>query len=194
MRPPFGCPLRGGRLIFFAAAVAAGAARAEAPLASSDPAAEGLSAQRFERVREFAKNLVASGDYLGVVTLVARGGRIVDWRANGHRDLARTAPMRPDTIFRIYSMTKPVVSVAMLILMEEGRIASLEDAVGKYLPAFAGRPITLRHLLTSSRAASWKRYRAGASRRSFASASSRRCGCMTPVSLFLPTSARESRK
>lgn len=49
-----------------------------------------------------------SGQYLGGVTLVARRGKLVHWQAFGHRDLARTSPMRPDSIFRIYSMTKSV--------------------------------------------------------------------------------------
>jgi CubicO group peptidase (beta-lactamase class C family) len=91
---------------------------------------------------------MASGRYLGAVTLIARHGKIVDWRAFGHRDVGRTSPMRRDSIFRIYSMTKTVNAVAVLMLIEEGRIASLDDPVGKYLPELAGRPVTIRHLLT----------------------------------------------
>ncbi len=104
-------------------------------------------------------------DYLGAVTLIARNGRIVDWRAYGHRDLARTAPMDPDAIFRIYSMTKTVTSVAALMLMEEGKF-ELDDPLEKHLAEFASmqvfvggtaetpqlrpaaRPITIRNLLT----------------------------------------------
>ena len=119
-----------------------------APLPVSTPQAEGISAQRFSRVGDFVQALVSRGEFLGAVTLVARNGRIVEWRAYGQRDLARASPMRPDTIFRIYSMTKPVVSVALLSLLEEGRIASLDEPVGKYLPSFADRPITVRNLLT----------------------------------------------
>ena len=55
--------------------------------------------------------------------------------------------MRPDSIFRVYSMTKPVVTVAALMLMDEGKLA-LDDPVSKHLPEFAGRPVTIRHLLT----------------------------------------------
>ena len=135
-------------LASLACALALGASAAAPPLPASTPAAEGLSAPRFERVREFAAHLVASGEYLGVVTLVARHGRIVDWRAYGHRDLARAAPIEPDAIFRIYSMTKPIASVAVLLLMEEGRIASLDDRLSTYLPAFEGRAATVRHVLT----------------------------------------------
>lgn len=106
-----------------------------------------------------------SGQYLGAVTLIVRHGMVVDFRAFGHRDLARTEPMQPDSIFRIYSMTKTVTSVAVLMLMEEGKFV-LDDPVAKYLPEFATmqvfvggtadapqlrpavRPITIRNLLT----------------------------------------------
>ena len=109
--------------------------------------------------------IVESGDYLGAVTLVSRNGMIVDWRAHGHRDLAKKMPMTKDTIFRIYSMTKTVTSVAVLMLMEDGKLV-LDDPVGKFMPQFANimvfsggtleaaqlrapkRPITIRHLLT----------------------------------------------
>src|SRR5436309_3277596 len=106
-----------------------------------------------------------SAGYLGAVTLVMRHGRVVDWRAYGNRDLARSAPMPRDAIFRIYSMTKTITSIAVLMLMEEGRLG-LDDPLARCLPAFtsmqvfaggrpdapvlraARRPITLRHLLT----------------------------------------------
>jgi CubicO group peptidase (beta-lactamase class C family) len=111
------------------------------------------------------QGVIDRGEYLGAVTLVTRGGKVVDWRAYGHRDLAKTSRMKPDAIFRIYSMTKPVTSVAVLTLMEEGKLA-LEDPIANYLPqlaqlrVFVGgtaeapqlreaeRPITIRHLLT----------------------------------------------
>lgn len=103
--------------------------------------------------------------YLGAVVMIARRGKTVEWRAFGQRDLARSAPMQRDSIFRIYSMTKTITSVAVLMLMEEGRLA-LDDPVADYLPEFAdvqvfaggtadrpllrapARPITIRHLLT----------------------------------------------
>ena len=132
-----------------ALAFAAGAWAAP-PLPLSSPVAEGFSPARFARVTQFVKDLATPGGYLGAVSLVARNGRIVDWRASGHRDLARTSAMKPDTIFRIYSMTKPVASVALLILLDEGRIGSLDDPIDKYLGEFAGRhvAVTIRHILT----------------------------------------------
>jgi CubicO group peptidase (beta-lactamase class C family) len=112
----------------------------------------------------FIQGEIDSGHYLGAVTLIARHGKIVDWRAFGYRDLARTSAMNPDSIFRIYSMTKTVTTVAVLMLMEEGRF-SLDDPVARLLPEFADmqvftggtadapqlrpatRPITIRNLL-----------------------------------------------
>ena len=134
-------------------------------LTTSAAVAEGFSDARLERLRDFMQSATDSGGYLGAVTLVARNGRIVEWRTYGHRDLAKKSPMAQDSIFRIYSMTKTVASVAVLMLMEEGKL-SLDDPVAKYLPTFsnmnvfiggtaaapklrpAKRPITIRHLLT----------------------------------------------
>lgn len=83
---------------------------------------------------------IDSHEYLGAVSLVARHGRIIDLHAAGHRDLARTVPMDPDTIFRIYSMTKTVTTVAALMLAEQGAFA-LDDPVARFLPEFAGQPV-----------------------------------------------------
>ncbi len=126
---------------------------------------EGFSDARLARLGNFMHATINSGNYLGAVTLIARNGRIVEWRTYGHRDIERKTPMTRDAIFRIFSMTKTVTSVAVLILMEEGKIG-LDDPVAKYLPAFANvnvlagenadtsqlrpakQPITIRHLLT----------------------------------------------
>lgn len=144
---------------------ATAAAHAAPPLPIASPASEGFSEARLEKLHEFMQDQIDSGAQLGAVTLVARHGRIVDWRGFGHRDLARTSPMRTDSIFRIYSMTKTVTSVAALLLMEEGRFA-LNDPVARYLPEFtnmnvfvggtvdapqlrpATGPITIKQLLT----------------------------------------------
>lgn len=107
---------------------------------------------------------VDTGEYLGAVALVERHGRIVELHAAGHRDLARTEAMDADTIFRIYSMTKTVATVAALVLADQG-VFALDDPVARFLPEFAGlqvlaggsadapmvrvarRPLTIRHLL-----------------------------------------------
>lgn len=135
-----------------------------APLPPAAPAGQRMPAARLARVHDFLRSQTASG-YLGAVTLVARDGRLVDWQAHGHRDLARTEAMPRDAIFRIYSMTKTVTAVAVLTLLEDGRLG-LDDPVGLHLPQFASmqefaggsadapqlrparRPITIRHLLT----------------------------------------------
>jgi len=140
-------------------------AGAAEPLPVTTPADQGVSSQRLERLHDFLDQRTRRGDYLGAVALIARNGRIVDWRAWGWRDLARTGQMPRDAIFRIYSMTKTVTAVAVMTLMEEGKL-SLDDPVGKYLPAYAkariftsgsadmpqtrptARPLTIRHLLT----------------------------------------------
>jgi len=129
------------------------------------PANEGFSAARLQRLDSFMQSVIDSGDYPGAVTLISRNGRIVDWRTYGHRDLAKQLPMRQDSIFRIYSMTKTVTSVAVLMLMEEGKLG-LDDPVARFIPEFAGlevfsggtaeqpqtraprRPLSIRHLLT----------------------------------------------
>jgi CubicO group peptidase (beta-lactamase class C family) len=133
--------------------------------AAAAESVEGISIERLTRLHGFMRAATDERGYLGAVTLIARNGRIVDWQAYGTQDLARRTPMAKDSIFRIRSMTKPIVSVAVLMLMEEGKL-TLDDPVARYLPEFADakvfaggtadaptlrapkRPITIRHLLT----------------------------------------------
>ena len=140
-------------------------AGAATPLPDSRPEAQGVSSARLQRLHDYMDRATGDDGYLGGVTLVARNGRIVDWQAYGHRDLARRKPMRKDAIFRIYSMTKTVTSVAVMMLVEEGKL-TLEDPLSRYLPGFqtpqvmiggtveapklraADKPITLHALLT----------------------------------------------
>ena len=113
---------------------------AAAPLPAAAPLAWGVSPERLQRLHVFLDEATGPRGYLGGVSLVARNGRIVDWQAYGYRDLARSEPMRRDAIFRIYSMTKTVTSVALMMLVEEGKVA-LDDPVSRYLPAFADLPV-----------------------------------------------------
>ena len=135
------------------------------PLPVAVPSAAGITESGLDPLHRFMQSTTDSGDYLGAVTLIARDGKLVDWRAFGHRDLARKSPLQPDAIFRIYSMTKTVTSVAVLMLMEEDRF-KLDDPISNHLPEFgkmqvfaggtanaprlrpATRPITIRQLLT----------------------------------------------
>jgi CubicO group peptidase (beta-lactamase class C family) len=156
-------------LLVAALAIAAlpDAARANAlPAPATAPASNGgFSAERLERLHRFMRENTDAKGYLGGVTLVSRHGRIVDWKAYGFRDIARTQLMQHDDIFRIYSMTKTVATVALMMLVEEGKL-TLDDPVSRFLPAFkdakvlasgtadsptlreAQGPIRIRHLLT----------------------------------------------
>ena len=133
-------------------------------VATSAFASEGISAERLQRVDAFVASSIDTGQYLGAVTLIARHGKIVSWKAHGRRALGEAEPLNRNAIFRIYSMTKPIASVAALMLMEQGKF-QLDDPVSKYLPEFADvrvftggtadapelraakRAVTIRHLL-----------------------------------------------
>ncbi len=135
------------------------------PLPLATPESQGMSSERLGRLHAEVERFVTEGKHAGVVLLIARNGRIVDWRAWGKRDLEAGLPMEKDTICRIYSMSKIVTSVAALILLEEARF-KLDDPVGDYLPdlarmkvltggtaekpllADAKTPVTIKHLFT----------------------------------------------
>ena len=107
------------------------------PLPTARPEEVGLSTARLERLGAVLEERVAAGHLPGAVVLVGRQGRIAWHRAHGRRDPAAEDPMRTDAIFRIYSMTKPLVSVGVMMLMEEGRL-QLGEPVSRYLPDLAG--------------------------------------------------------
>ena len=114
--------------------VTAGPGRAEPvlPMAAT-PEEVGLSSAQLARIEAVTQRHIETGLVPGAVMLVARRGKIAWTRTMGFRDRAAKDPMRPDSIFRIYSMTKPIVSVAAMMLVEEGRI-QISDPVAKYLP------------------------------------------------------------
>jgi CubicO group peptidase (beta-lactamase class C family) len=109
----------------------------------TDPAASGFDPERLARLRPAFEEYVARRQAAGTVTLVARNGRIASLEAAGWRDLESKDPMRPDTIFRIASMTKPVTATAVMALVEEGRL-SVDDPVEKHLPEFRGQALVTR--------------------------------------------------
>jgi CubicO group peptidase (beta-lactamase class C family) len=100
------------------------------------PESVGFSSQRLERLHTFIQGVVDKKELSGAVTILARHGKIVDYRTYGVRDFASGAPMTRDTIFRDYSMTKPVTGAAMLILYEEGKWLP-SDPISKFIPEFA---------------------------------------------------------
>ena len=106
-----------------------------ASLSLAAPEEVGLSRARLTRLTDTLRAEIERGRVPGAVALVARRGRIAYFESLGVRDPASGAPMHKDTIFRIYSMTKPLVSVAAMMLWEEGRFL-LNDALAKYLPDF----------------------------------------------------------
>lgn len=108
------------------------------PLGSAEAA--GLAPDRLDRLHRRIKAFVDKGQHAGVVSLIARNGQIVDWQAWGDRDRAAKRPMEKDTIFRVYSMSKIVTSVAAMQLHEQA-LLRLDDPVEKYLPALARRQV-----------------------------------------------------
>jgi CubicO group peptidase (beta-lactamase class C family) len=107
-----------------------------ADLATARPESVGMSSERLGRLTSTMRGLSDSGQLSGVVTMVAKDGKVVHFEASGKRDVASGAPMRKDAIFRIYSMSKPITGVAMMMLFEEGKW-QLNDPVSKHIPEFA---------------------------------------------------------
>ena len=118
----------------FAAVAAESAAAGD--LESAAPADVGVSAKRLERLAAGMQGMVDDGRLAGVVTLLARGGKLVHTHVAGVQDVASGTPLTRDSIFRIYSMTKPITGVALMMLHEEGKWR-LNDPVSRYIPGFA---------------------------------------------------------
>ena len=105
-------------------------------LTTAKPEEVGLSSQRLSRIGDWLRAEVAAKKIPGAVVMVVRGGKLAYQETVGQRDPASPAAMKPDDIFRIYSMTKPIVSAAAMMLVEEGKLA-LDAPVSRYIPAFA---------------------------------------------------------
>jgi len=136
-----------------------------------NPSSVGLSADRLARIAPLVQTYVDRGEIAGAVTLVSRKGKVVHLEAHGMADLEQSRPMTTDTMFRMFSMTKQMTSVAVLMLYEEGYFM-LNDPIYRYIPEFtdpevlvpcegesdcpeegyrlvsADRPITIQHLLS----------------------------------------------
>lgn len=118
------------------AGVAVAATPPASPLPSANPGAMGLSSERLDRLAAHFAGEVDRRHAAGYTLLVARDGKLVYSKAIGFRDLEHRVPMTMDTRFRIASMTKPVTTVAVLMLYEEGKFL-LDDPLGRFLPEFA---------------------------------------------------------
>jgi CubicO group peptidase (beta-lactamase class C family) len=104
---------------------------------SFDPASVGMNAHKLAEIPVRMKEFVDAGTISGVVTILARHGKVVEFDAVGLRDIESNAPMQKDSLFRIASLTKPVTCAAVMQLVDEGRV-SLIDPVEKYLPEYKG--------------------------------------------------------
>jgi CubicO group peptidase (beta-lactamase class C family) len=116
-------------------------ARAEMPPAAT-PESVGLSSERLQRLRAVMQGYVDQGRIAGVVTYIARSGRVAELDAFGKADVEANLPMKKDTIFRVASQTKAFTSVAAMILVEEGKLG-LADPVSRYIPAFKKTTVAL---------------------------------------------------
>ncbi len=125
------------------------------------PEEVGVSTKRLKRIRPLLQDYVNSGQLPGFLTVVARRGKIVHFETIGRRDVEEDKPVEPNTIFRIYSMSKPITSVAVMMLYEEGHF-QLGTPVSKFIPQFENmkvynedqteildtkKEVTIKHLL-----------------------------------------------
>jgi CubicO group peptidase (beta-lactamase class C family) len=115
--------------------------RAEMPPAAT-PESVGLSSQRLQTLRTVMQQYVDQGRVAGVVTYIARNGRVAELDAFGKSDVEANLPMKKDTIFRVASQTKAFTSVAAMMLVEEGKLG-LADPVSRYIPAFKKTTVAL---------------------------------------------------
>lgn len=132
---------------------------------TASPEEVGFSSERLERINQKMQSYIDSGKLAGTSTMLSRDGKVFHFEQLGVQNLDTKQPMGPDTLFRIYSMTKPITSTAVMMMYEEGHF-HLDDPVSKFLPQLADlkvntgmaqsgpqytqqdRPITIRHLLT----------------------------------------------
>ena len=134
-------------------------AQADLPFAKAETV--GMSSKRLERINAFIKDYIDTNQIAGAVTLVARKGKIVHFESQGWRYKEENQPMEKDAIFSLASMTKPIVSTALMMLWEDGKFM-LDDPISKWLPSYANkqvldpltgrrmpaRPVTVRHVLS----------------------------------------------
>ena len=114
---------------------------ADAGLPTTKPERVGMSSERLERIQPIMQKYIDDELVAGTVTMIARKGKIVHFASNGFMDAEGETPMREDAIFRIASMTKPITSVALMMLWEQGKF-QLNDPVHKFLPEFKDQMVS----------------------------------------------------
>ena len=152
-------------VLLAAVLLAAPSLRAAEDVIVAKPESVGMSSERLKRIDSFIQDYIDTDRIAGAVTLVARKGEVVHFEAQGWRDKENGVPMTKDDIFVLMSMTKPVVSAALMMLFEEGRFL-LDDPISKWIPEYENhmvrinrdgvrpltvpeaRPVTVRHVLT----------------------------------------------
>ena len=151
--------------LFLASVLLLTAVSAIAQLPTVSPETAGFNPTRLKVLHATTRRFVDEGKHAGIITLLARNEKLVDFQAYGYRDVERQLPMERDTICRAYSMSKIITCVGTLILVEDGRL-KLDDPVAKYLPEFKELkvwtggtadapqleplkgPVTIKHLMT----------------------------------------------
>src|SRR5262245_43964686 len=108
--------------------------------ATGKPQDVGFCSRRIERIEDWMRRQVSEERLAGIEVLINRRGEPVFHRCHGKRDLARKADATPETLYRIYSMTKPLTAVAAMMLYEEGRF-QLDDPIARFVPEFAGQRV-----------------------------------------------------
>ena len=149
------------RLLILCCGLFVAAAAAARDLPVTPPERVGMSAERLDRITEITRRYVDDGKLAGAITLVARHGKLVYFETQGVRGADDPTPLRPDDLFRIYSMSKPITAVAAMQLYEQGKF-QLSDPISKFVPELAEltvmngtgerepvkNPITMQQLLT----------------------------------------------
>ena len=116
-----------------------------ASLTLAKPEDVGLSSERLKRIHPLIQSHIDAKDFNGAITLIARQGKVVHLEAHGLMDAAPSKPMRADTLFRMASMTKPVTAVAILMLLEDGKLL-LTDPVSNYIPEYKNPKVAVWNL------------------------------------------------
>ena len=128
--------LRRFSVILIALALTAGA------LPPGKPEDVGLSSERLQRIDQMIQRYIDDGQITGAITMVSRRGKVAHFETHGLMDLEAKTPMRKDAVFRIASMSKPITAVAILILMEEGKLR-LTDPVSRFIPEFKDTKVAI---------------------------------------------------
>jgi len=120
-----------------------------APVPKGKPEDVGMSTERLQRIEQMLDRRIAKGEMTGAVAIVARKGKVVYLTSRGVMDLETKQPVTPATMFRVASMTKPVTSVALMMMVEEGKVR-LNDPVSRYIPEFKKLKVAVADPTTSS--------------------------------------------